>query len=332
MNKKIEVYALKNHNIFEREKSQSGGVFVEFAKYVLNMSGTVYGSCMDDTTKAKHIRVDTVEKLNLLQGSKYIQSEIGNTYKLAEEDLKKGKLVLFSGTSCQIAGLKSFLQKEYVNLFTIDIICHGVPSPKVWKDYVSWVEERKKKKIGNVVFRDKERFPWGWHIEKLTFEDKAIYYGETYTKLFYGHNILRPACFKCPYKNIYHPADITIGDYWGIDDIVQGFSDEKGVSMLLINNGKGRRIFERINSSFECIDTGIPTKLQQPLYEPCSEPNERQEFWLDYFRNDFGYVARKYGGWNMFETMRIMKKYLVFILKKRLRIFLRFFTVKRGDR
>lgn len=315
----IGVYAIKNKNSIERKNSQSGGAFIEFAKYVLSLSGVVYGSYMEDTNHVKHIRVDSLEKIHILQGSKYVQSEIGNSYSMAKKDLQEGKIVLFSGTSCQIDGLKSYLHKEYLNLFTIDIICHGVPSPMVWSDYVQWVEKRRRRKIRKVDFREKTIFPWGWHIDKLIFDDNSVSYGETYTNLFYGHNILRPSCYNCPYKNLHHSSDITIGDYWGIDDVLPEFSDENGVSMVLVNSIQGKEYFDNVVQNYISIETGIPKNLQQPLYESCSKPDNREQFWREYYKESFQYIAKKYGGWNWMEPLKIFKKYQIYLIKKNIK-------------
>ncbi|MGM9937496.1 MAG: Coenzyme F420 hydrogenase/dehydrogenase, beta subunit C-terminal domain, partial [Candidatus Ornithomonoglobus sp.] len=247
---------------------------------------------------------------------KYIQSNIGNVFKNVKNDLSDGRYVLFSGTSCQVAGLKSFLKVDYDNLICIDIVCHGVPSPAVWHSYLEWLEKKNKGRCIDVDFRNKEKFGWAAHVETLKFEKNnraKIVDSEVFKKLFYGHVILRPSCHKCPYKSINHPGDITIGDFWGIDTATLGFNDNKGVSLVLVNNDKGRVLFEDVSDTVILRECRIEDSMQPPLKAPANASKQRDKFWIDYYTRPFGYIVRKYGGRNI--KGRIKKLFNAFFRK-----------------
>lgn len=289
--------AVKHKNFDVRINSRSGGVFTAVTDYVLSQGGAVYGAILADDFHVKHIKAVAADERNLMRGSKYVQSEMGDIFQNVKADLECGRLVLFSGTSCQVAGLKKFLRKDYENLFCMDIVCHGVPSPLVWKKYLSW-QEAKHGKCVSVDFRNKKDYGWIDHVETLTFNKggkvKKIN-SRVYTELFYGHAILRPACYECPYKSIYHPGDITIADFWGIEKAVPGFSDNKGVSLVLINTLKGEKYFQYCKEDLEFIKTEIEKCLQPPLVKPFPKPENREKFWKDINEKPFEYIANLYG-------------------------------------
>lgn len=294
--KQPKVFAVQHNNEDVRAASRSGGIFTAISDMIFAKKGVVYGCVLDENLCAVHIRAEGMDDRNRMRGSKYIQSKIGNTYKNIREDLIKGKLVLFSGTSCQTAGLKQYLNKEYDNLICVDIVCHGVPSPLVWKKYLRWQEEKNNSKVTKVDFRNKKDYGWRAHIETLTFENGKSVSSNIFTKLFYGHNILRPSCYECPYKSATHPGDITIADYWGIEKAAPEFDDDKGVSLVLVNNQKGDQIFEMIKENVRWKATLLEDSMQPPLKAPFPKPNERNAFWKDFAYKDFGYISKKYGG------------------------------------
>lgn len=291
-----QVYAVKHKNFEIRMASRSGGAFTAFSDYILEAGGIVYGCILTEDFKAIHIRAYTRETRDKMRGSKYIQSNLLDTFQEVKEDLEAGKKVLFSGTSCQIAGLKSFLQMPYENLLCIDIVCHGVPSTKVWKKYLAWQEKRNKEKCVNVNFRNKCDYGWAAHVETLTFESGKSVNSQIFKKMFYDHTILRPCCYKCPYKSIIHPGDITIADYWGIEKAAPGFSDNKGVSLVLINNQLGVHTFKNVKEMIEYKKCRIEDSMQQPLVKPFESPINREKFWKDFESRSFDYIVRKYGG------------------------------------
>ena len=309
----LGVYAVKNKEDSIRIASRSGGVFTALSDCVLKENGSIYGCILSDDFSAYHVKATNEEERNRMRGSKYIQSDMGNSFRNVLQDLSIGKKVLFSGTSCQIDGLRKYLGKDYTNLFCVDIVCHGVPSPKVWKDYIKWQEHNCKKKIRLVDFRNKRDFGWTAHVESLYTVDGKCINSSIFTKLFYEHNILRPSCYECKYKSIFHPSDITLADYWGIENVVPGFSDDKGVSLVLINTIKGKLLFDDAIASLNCVPTDISQSLQPPLQHPYPRPSERDAFWNDYYSRGFDYIAKKYGGYEskpvaiLKRIMRILK-------------------------
>lgn len=290
-----KTFAVKHKDERVRMASRSGGIFTALSDKVLKEEGVVYGCIMIDCSKAVHIRAESESERNKMRGSKYIQSDLGDVFKRVRIDLNKGRLVLFSGTSCQVSGLKGYLRKQYDNLLLVDIVCHGVPSPIVWQKYLNWQEKRNNSKIIRVDFRNKEDFGWTDHVESLYLENGKQVNSRVFKNLFYGHAVLRPSCYSCPYKDIIHPGDITIADYWGIEKAAPIFDDNKGTSLVLINNDKGQEWFEAIRKSLDTVETRIEDSMQPPLNAPFPQPSNREEFWRDIKDKDFDYVVNKYG-------------------------------------
>jgi len=206
----------------------------------------VFGAAFDEDFIVHHIKIDKMEELWKLQGSKYLQSCIGDTFKETEQFLKQGRTVLFSGTCCQIEGLKHFLGREYDNLLTIDVLCHGVPSPKLWKSY--WDEKNRLYGKGlSVSFRNKES-GWKQYSVKFTFENGVVYkesfYTDSYMKLFLNNICLRPSCHDCKFKSLNRLSDISLGDSWGIEKYKPHMDDDKGTSVVLIHSEKGKKLFD----------------------------------------------------------------------------------------
>lgn len=289
------VYAVKHKDEEIRANSRSGGIFTALSDYVLKLNGVIYGCVLNENFEAVHIRTESFEGRNLMRGSKYIQSSMLDCFKQVKDDLNNSRQVLFSGTSCQVAGLKGFLGKSYDNLLCVDIVCHGVPSTLVWKSYLSWLEEKYNSKVKSVNFRNKTRFGWKAHTETITFENGQEIDSDIFKTMFYGEYIVRPSCYKCPYKDITHPADITIADFWGIDNAVPGFSDNKGVSLVLVNNDKGKKVFETVKSDCTFKAADIKKSMQPPLKAPFPKPSDRDIFWKMFRNKSFESVVRKYG-------------------------------------
>ena len=192
--------------------------------------------------------------------------------------------------------MKKYLGKEYDNLFCVDIVCHGVPSKKVWDAYLCWQEKKNHSKIASVDFRNKKDFGWHDHVETFHFENGKFTSSRVFKELFYGHTILRPSCYECPYKSVMHPGDITIADYWGIEKAAPEFDDNKGVSLVLVNNEAGERDFEKVKEMLIWKPTKLEDSLQPPLKAPFPKPENRDQFWSDFENKSFEYVAKKYGG------------------------------------
>ncbi|MCC8094201.1 MAG: Coenzyme F420 hydrogenase/dehydrogenase, beta subunit C-terminal domain [Tannerellaceae bacterium] len=299
-----EVYATKHTNELVRAASRSGGVFTALSDLVLERGGVIYGCVLTKDFRTVHMRADSVESRNLMRGSKYIQSELSDTYKSVISDLAEGREVLFSGTSCQVAGLRSFLSRDYENLICIDIVCHGVPSKNVWVKYLDWQEKKAGKKVAAVNFRDKENFGWRAHTETLIMDDGSKVCSEVFKNLFYGHTMLRPCCYECPYKDVIHPGDITIADYWGIEKAAPEFDDNRGVSLVFVNNKKGKVLFEKCKQRLAWKATRIEDSMQPPLKAPFPRPDNRDIFWRDFQTRNFEIVARRYGGYGFLNTVK----------------------------
>lgn len=291
-----EAYGVKHKDEKERETSRSGGVFIALSDYILKLGGVVYGAKLKDDFTVAHDRAINKEQRDKFKGSKYIQSDMQDIIKKVKEDLKDGKKVLFSGTPCQVAGVKSaVLDKYQENLYTCDLICHGVPSKKIFQDFLKYIESISEKKIKEFNFRDK-RFGWDTHFETAIFEDGTEMTTEWFKNLFYRHNILRPSCHKCNYANIHRPADITIADFWGVDKVAPDFLDKKGVSLAIINNQKGKEWFEEVKNDLQIVDCSLEdcVKYTYTLSQPTPEGENRKEFWEDYKENEFKDIIEKY--------------------------------------
>lgn len=296
MSELLGVFAVKHNDSEVRAASRSGGVFTALSDYVLDQNGVVFGCILADDFLAYHVKATTKAERDRMRGSKYIQSNLGNVFREVKEELETHRLVLFSGTSCQVDGLKHFLGKEYNNLLCVDIVCHGVPSPKVWKAFLRWQERRNNKEVVTVDFRNKTDFGWAAHTETLFTKDGRKINSTVFRELFLRDNILRPACYECKYKSINHPGDITIADYWGIDKALPGFNDDKGVSLVLVNTEYGMNYYEKVLDAIESKPTDIEKSLQPALQHPFEKPESRDKFWLDFRTKDFKYIAKKYGG------------------------------------
>lgn len=307
------VYAVKHKDIAIRMNSRSGGVFTALSDYILDNNGVVYGCVLKEDMLAYHIRVCSKEDRDLMRGSKYIQSNLMNVFESVKNDLDTNKQVLFSGTSCQVAGLKLYLGKKYLNLFCVDIVCHGVPSPLIWKNYINWQEEKARTSVEKVDFRNKKDFGWSAHIESLYMKNGIRVDSEVFKELFYGHLILRPCCHRCPYKSIFHPSNITIADYWGINVAAPGFDDNKGVSLVLINDDSGHSLFNLIKDTLDYRLCDIEKSMQAPLKAPFPSPNNRHSFWENFYKNGFDSVAKKHTDYGVYNKLK--KRFFKIICK-----------------
>lgn len=252
-NSPIEVYAAVAKAREIVEESSSGGVFAVIAKAVLAHGGVVVGAAFQDDYEVKHIAISSEDELKKLQGSKYTQSNVNNIYTMVESYLKKDKEVLFSGTPCQVDGLKSYLQKEYKKLITVDIICHGVPSNKMFQEYIRNIEEKEHSKINCFKFRDKT-FGWGINASAVIHGKKKRIWQNMSSYLYYFAKgwIYRDSCYQCKYTNSHRTGDITLGDFWGIEKQhpeylgKKGWDETKGISVVIVNTSNGERIIKQV--------------------------------------------------------------------------------------
>ena len=279
------VAAARSTSRWVLENSSSGGLFFELARATIAAGGVVYGCAHDERLHARHIRCDTLGACEACMGSKYVQSDMGDVFVRVRSDLEEGREVLFSGTPCQAAAVRAFIGENPL-LVTVDIICHGTPSPGVFEAWLTDLEKMKGKKILRYDHRPKNK---GWqHLERITWEDGTIdqdsNLGVAWKYLFYGDRMLRPSCYRCPFTTIKRPSDITIGDYWKIDQTdAADIAGELGISAVLINSETGKGLFDRADllskaSSIEDVIPGNPM-----LTRPTGLPVDREELWVQLY-------------------------------------------------
>ena len=266
-----------------RLNSSSGGVFSEIARRIIKENGIVYGAAYSDDNSVIHIRVDNDSELKRLQGSKYVQSALNDMYTLVKKDLIGGRKVLFSGTPCQIEGLYKFLRKEYENLYTVDIICHGVTSRGFWEKYIKYLSNDEKNCIDNINFRDKQT---GWHRFSFSYikngkKVSRLFIDDPFCFFFDKHFTINPTCFNCKYASNDHEADITLGDLWGIQHFPNVPDDNQGVSLVIVSSKKGEELLSQANN-IGLIPLDKEKALLYNLHEPPKKPNDYEDFWTTY--------------------------------------------------
>ena len=304
-----DVYAARHKDMQEIETSRSGAAFIALSDWVIEHGGIVYGAGYTDHFRVVHKRAVSKEERNEFKGSKYVQSDLTGVFRQVKADLKAGLLVMFSGTPCQTAGLNSYVGKKLrENLYLVDIVCHGVPGPFIWRDYLAYLERKHGDKICWVNFRDKQLYGWTAHHESFKFVNGGGKMTFTYT--FYKHIMFRHSCGVCPYTNTRRPSDITLADFWGWEKTDPTFNaDDKGVSLVLINTEKGRKLFEAVKDNMNIIPVKLEDCLQPNLQHPSIIHPKRMDFERDYARKGFEYVMKKYGdmGWR-YRVRRILGK------------------------
>ncbi len=315
--KPLKVYAAKNTDEAVRLASSSGGIFFALAKYVIDKGGVVFGARFNDNWEVVHGYAETIDGVKAFQGSKYVQSRIGDSYQLTESFLKGGRIVMFTGTPCQLAGLRLFLRKDYgEQLLSVDVVCHGVPSPLVWREYLKYITRPKEASVGKnsvllslkdkpvitgISFRDKRL---GW--EKYGFsvrmsatdgsgqntvsqsgkhENFRIHFDDSYFFAFNASLTLRPSCFACPNKSGKAGTDISLGDFWHINDIMPDINDDKGVSVVLANTQYGERILKIISVDLHDSDYSVVVKCVPSIARSVSVPEKYALFWKEYANN-----------------------------------------------
>ena len=311
-------FGARHIDMKEIEKSRSGAAFVALSDLVLDNGGVIYGAGYKDHFRVAHKRATNREQRDEFRESKYVQSDLSGVFKAVLADLENGLIVLFSGTPCQTAGLNSFIGKKLrENLILVDIVCHGVPGPYLWRDYIEYIEKKYKDIVSEVHFRDKHKYGWRSHKESFKLLNGLDITSGTYTFLFYEHIMFRHSCGVCPYTNIYRPSDITIADFWGWEKINPDFnSDDKGASLILLNTDKGVQLFEKIKNKMIVIRVNIEDCLQPNLCYPSIINSNREKFEKDYTRKGIVYVMKKYAdlGWKF--KLRLLVKKVIFHIKK----------------
>lgn len=308
-----DVYAVQLKDEKLLQQSTSGGVFILLAKYVLEKGGVVFGAAYDRNMVVKHTAAETMDAVFPMQGSKYVQSEIGDTYKRAEQYLKEERYVLFSGTPCQIEGLIGYLQKEYSNLITLDIICGGTPSPLLFREYLKHVEAKNHSKIFDYKFRDK--LEYGCSHTTVIYEQKknrtkrtVIKDREknTYFVAFGKQAFVRVSCYDCAFGGINRASDFTCGGYFGSKEKIKIMGEDKGISTLIIHTEKGKKLFDIVKNDALWLPIQIEEAKEgnRMLYE--SVPMQRRCPEMYSYLNQFGYekTAKKYFPTRKFAKLR----------------------------
>lgn len=297
----LVVYALARKDTNMLQLSASGGAFSVFAEQIIAEHGAVFGAAFvreASTLVPRHCIATSLEELAPLRGSKYVQSSLGHTFVQAKQLLESGRKVLFSGTPCQIAALKSFLNYNYDNLLTIDLVCHGVPSARLFQEYLKTEEHKLGGRITDFIFRAKES-DYG-EDARVVFLDSAgnqrtrmIHrYESSYYDYFFQNSFLRDSCYKCPYAGKQHLADITLGDFWGFENVYpeanttqNKLEPRKGISLLIINSERGKYYYDVCSDKFHCLISSFEQASQEnPQLVHPSKPGDNREKVLSIYR------------------------------------------------
>lgn len=294
------VFGVRHKDMNEVESSRSGAAFIALSDWILENNGVIYGVGYKEHFIATHKRATNRAELYEFKGSKYVQSNLSGVFKSIKQDLKDGLYVLFSGTPCQTSGLKSYIgEKLSEKLYIIDIVCHGVPAPYIWRDYLKYIENKVGDKAIKVDFRDKTKLGWGAHKESFTFENNYLL-TDTYTHLFYKHIMFRHSCGVCHFTNTKRPSDITIADFWGWKKSSADFNiDDKGCSLVFCNTNKGNIWLCSVREHLNVIDVENGNCMQPNLQRPSEIDIHRDEFEDEYRIKGFKYVLFKYGNVSM---------------------------------
>ncbi|MFT8340692.1 MAG: Coenzyme F420 hydrogenase/dehydrogenase, beta subunit C-terminal domain [Clostridium beijerinckii] len=312
-------FAAKHKNNEVIFSSSSGGIFTALSDYILQKEGSIYGAAFDENFIVKHMKATNKLDRDEFKGSKYVQSDLKDIFKQIKNELKSEKYVMFTGTPCQNAGLQNYLSKtntDYTRLYMCDFICHGTPSPLIWKDYISHLESKFNDKLISFSFRNKEN---GWKDMKVSAKfikenrSKECNNKYSFLNLFSSLMIVRPSCFNCQFTSYNRRADITIADFWNIGNIKPDFDDDKGVSSVIVNTDKGLSWFGEIKSNLRYESCNKEDCWQPHLEYPAVMPSNRKVFWNEYNDKGIAYIVDKYGKGTLSSNM---KKKLTPIIRK----------------
>ena len=315
-----EFYAAQASDQDVLMKSSSGGLFYTFSNYVLKKDGYVCGAVFDDDFTVIHILSNKKTDILRMMGSKYVQSNLNNVFIGVKSKLESGNMVLFTGTPCQVAGLKKYLLKDYDNLITVDLICHGTPSQKIFDEYIKFLN----KDLINYKFRDKEKNGWSfagsikYKKDNKILEKNILSTNDSYMNLYLNNLIYRKPCYDCKFASINRVSDITIGDCWNVDGLSNYFNEKKGVSLLITNTKKGSDFFKNIESDLKIVKISINDikKENNNLFSPTGYIPERDLIYDEFVAKGFSYVAKKYCKFSYFipflkrHTPKFIKNYL----------------------
>ena len=285
--------------------SASGGIFPALARWVIEQGGVVYGAYLDGEHDLYHTKITEAKDIKKLQNSKYFQSEIRAAYKTCKADLQEGRLVLFTGTPCQVQGLKLFIKKDFENLLTADLICHGVPSKKMFDAYVAFLEKKHGGKLTDINFRDKERHGWSTTLRyTMEYQDgkredyHLISQLSEYFTAFLRGAIARESCYTCQFASMNRPGDITLGDFWGYQKKRPDLRHDQGLSLIISNSAKGEKVIHELRNHGVCLtevdEECVKVSGNRNLYFPLQRPEIRDRVYVELEQFGFEYIARMY--------------------------------------
>lgn len=279
-----------------RLNSSSGGIFSALAMHILRQGGIVCGATLDSSLTVKHDLTDRVETLGKFRGSKYVQSNLGESFAVIQAYLEMGRSVLFSGTPCQVAALHAFLKKDYTELTTVDFICHGVPSPKVWETYLRWQNSVHDANAITASFRDK-KIGWKQFSMTLTFDDGQEYsvpfHQDVFARAFLKNLFLRDTCYNCEYKSKKRYSTLTLGDFWGCENILPDLNYHSGLSLVISQSNKGSQLLDSIANICEiiAIDGEEAVKYNKTMVNSCPRHPAENFFWEHLDNMEFGHLV-----------------------------------------
>lgn len=322
VNNEPKAYACINNDEKIRLESSSGGIFTLIAEQIIYESGVVFGAGFDDDFELIHSYVETKEELAKFRGSKYVQSKTGDAYHQAKKFLKQGKKVLFTGTPCQIAGLKSYLGQTYENLFCVDIVCHGVPSPKVFRKYVDYQESSVGSSTRRIAFRLKNE---GWKRFSVSFlfknntEYRQNLRKDLYMRAFLKDVCLRPSCYACEFKTLHRQSDVTLADFWGIQNMLPEMDDDKGTSLIFVNSDSGHSMLNRIKDKTLCkeVDINQAVKYNSAAIKSAGYNSKRDQFFANLNDVPFDKLVKKYCSDRMGVVIKRKGKALIYKVFKK---------------
>ena len=304
-------FAAKSENDSMRMRSSSGGAFYELASQMLRDGGYVCGAVFDDEFHVKHILSNAKEDILRMMGSKYAQSDMGYCYRDVKDALEKGCKVLFSGCPCQAAGLRTFLGKEYPNLLLVELICHGIPSDQMLQTYIGMQERKYGARLTRMEFRNKKK---GWHNSSVRMEfghhrtySKPIT-ADAYMNGFLGSVTLKPTCYQCHFRNFTAGSDIILGDFWGAE-VELPEEDNKGISAILVNSGKGMDIIDRCNLARTPANVETVIKYNKNLLCSAAVSPQRSSFYAHADTNGLEEAIRIYLEENTIQKLKRQSRY-----------------------
>lgn len=291
---------LASYGLIHKDKnvtddSASGGAFTAIAEYVLSRKGVVFGCTFNENIEAVTVAVEKLEDLHILRGSKYVQCNTNKQYRIIKEVLESGRYVLYCATPCQIAGLKSYINKEYEKLILVDLFCHGTPSPGLFKKYINWLSKKHNANVTEYSFRDK-RYGWGTRGHYCANREFVLYASDPYYYSFLDGRTYRPVCYKCNYATTNRTGDITVGDFWGVEKHYPNIPTSNGVSAVLINTQKGQKIFKNIKDHVYWFDTTFEniSSHNEQLIKPTGKYVKRDEVYFYINKWTFERLANRY--------------------------------------